>query len=307
MSRSPLSVLLALTVTSKLAQLTQHHLLTRPSPLSLCTEFTQYQILKPYQVDYNTAAICSPQVSYNICNSTTKNQNSMCQISMVNHIDDFCLWAPPSPNSTIGDTEQEEVAWCTKPGHGTFLIPNGALQVHIQVAGFIDQTQVNMNAQDYGGELDPRAESTFIRRGNPLGGLMYSNVFPSNGGNNNSPTSKLSTGQTQTSPLTARISTSYNMPNNAQSGTFEVCDSDLTTPAGLYVTDGVTVTYSQPNSGVVNPPYTAVIPASSNCVTYASAALHTGLATVTPTSVAASASGATGTAKASSTGAATAT
>lgn len=99
---------------------------------------------------------------------------------MVNHIDgpslinnsarvhhsqylDFCLWAPPSPNSTIGDTEQEEVAWCTKPGHGTRLIPNGALQgvqylvtsEYIQIAGFIDQTQVNMNADDYGGELDP--------------------------------------------------------------------------------------------------------------------------------------------------------
>jgi hypothetical protein len=117
------------------------------------------------------------------------------------------LWAPPSPNSTIGDTEQEEVAWCTKPGHGTRLIPNGALQgvqylvtsEYIQIAGFIDQTQVNMNADDYGGELDPhgadlvsllilliRLELTFNQRGNPLGGLMYSNAFPSNGGNNNS-------------------------------------------------------------------------------------------------------------------------
>jgi hypothetical protein len=117
------------------------------------------------------------------------------------------LWAPPSPNSTIGDTEQEEVAWCTKPGHGTRLIPNGALQgvqylvtsEYIQIAGFIDQTQVNMNVDDYGGELDPhgadlvslliflvRLELTFNQRGNPLGGLMYSNAFPSNGGNNNS-------------------------------------------------------------------------------------------------------------------------
>lgn len=73
------------------------------------------------------------------------------------------MWAPPIPNSTIGDTEQEEVAWCTKPGHGTRLIPNGALQgvqvlvtsAYIQINGFIDQTQINMAADDYGGELDP--------------------------------------------------------------------------------------------------------------------------------------------------------
>ena len=32
---------------------------------------------------------------------------------------DFCLWAPPQPNSTIANTEAEEVAWCTKKGHGT--------------------------------------------------------------------------------------------------------------------------------------------------------------------------------------------
>jgi hypothetical protein len=98
-----------------------------------------------------------------------------------------------------------------------------------------------------------------------------------------------------------RMGCSYNMPNNAQNGTFEVCDSDLKIPAGLYVTGGVTMTYTQPDSAAVNPPYTAFTPASSNCVTYASAALYTGLATVTPT-VAASGSGATATAGASSTG-----
>lgn len=78
-------------------------------------------------------------------------------------LSDFCLWAPPKPNSTIGDTEGQEVAWCTKPGHGTRLIPAGALQGvqyiktpdYIQIAGFIDQTQINLAADDYGGELDP--------------------------------------------------------------------------------------------------------------------------------------------------------
>lgn len=76
---------------------------------------------------------------------------------------DFCLWAPPAPNSTIGDTEAYEVAWCSKPGYGTRLIPAGALQgvqllvtsEYYQFSGFIDQTLVNLAAGDYGGELDP--------------------------------------------------------------------------------------------------------------------------------------------------------
>ena len=41
--------------------------------------------------------------------------------------EDFCLWGPPEPNSLIGNTEGEAVAWCTKPGRGTRLIPAGAL------------------------------------------------------------------------------------------------------------------------------------------------------------------------------------
>lgn len=76
---------------------------------------------------------------------------------------DFCLWAPPEANSTIADTEGEEVAWCTKPGRGTRTIPAGALQGvqfmktpdYVQVVGFIDQTFINMQSDDSGGELDP--------------------------------------------------------------------------------------------------------------------------------------------------------
>ncbi|KAG1726118.1 hypothetical protein EDB19DRAFT_1945380, partial [Suillus lakei] len=91
----------------------------------------------------------------------------------LNHIDDFCLWAPFTPNSTLGDTEQEEVAWCTKPGHGTRLIPNGALQgVQLLHSWFIDQTQIDIT-------LKTMERTVLISVGNPLGGLMYSNAFPS--------------------------------------------------------------------------------------------------------------------------------
>lgn len=76
---------------------------------------------------------------------------------------DFCLWAPSDPNSLIADTEGEEVAWCTKPGRGTRVIPPGALTGvqfmktpdYLQAVGFIDQTKINLQQGDYGGELDP--------------------------------------------------------------------------------------------------------------------------------------------------------
>lgn len=84
-------------------------------------------------------------------------------IGRLTHQQDFCVWAPTTPNSTIGQTEAEVVAWCTKPGHGTRLIPDGALQGvqllrtpdYIQIVGFIDQSLININNDDAGGEMDP--------------------------------------------------------------------------------------------------------------------------------------------------------
>jgi hypothetical protein len=75
---------------------------------------------------------------------------------------DFCIWAPAQPNSTIADTEGEEVGWCTKNGYGTRGIVPGTftgLQVlrtsqYLQIIGFINQPDVNMQASDFGGELD---------------------------------------------------------------------------------------------------------------------------------------------------------
>jgi hypothetical protein len=75
---------------------------------------------------------------------------------------DFCIWAPPQPNSTIADSEGEEVGWCTKNGYGTRGIPPGTftgLQVlrtsqYLQIIGFINQGMVNVQPGDFGGELD---------------------------------------------------------------------------------------------------------------------------------------------------------
>ncbi|KAI9568153.1 hypothetical protein HD554DRAFT_2191607 [Boletus coccyginus] len=335
MSRSVLSAVVALALVSRSA-------LAQPDPADptpLTEKTYAYPSGIPYQVDPVTNAIRGPQTGYNICNSTTQNQQSECQTSMANNIDNFCIWAPPQPNSTIGDTEAIEVAWCSKPGYGTRLIPAGALtgvqmlvtSKYIQWAGFLDQTKVNIAAGDYGGELDPHGADL---RGNPLGGLMYSNAFPKVGASNDTytqvidwnrhalsslffigsdtfclticnPSSSSADQSAYCQNIYDEIGCAYNMPNNAQNGTFEVCDSDLKVPVGIYVNGGVTMTYTQPYSGNPSPPYTPVIPSSSNCVTYQSSALYTGL----PSSSAASASP-SGTGKAtgsSSAGAASAT
>ena len=85
--------------------------------------------------------------------------------SLVNSIDDWCIFAPPEPepNSTIGNTERIEVAWCTKAGHGTRLIPDGTITGahfvqtpdYVEVLGVGNLTMINIPAGDDGGELDP--------------------------------------------------------------------------------------------------------------------------------------------------------
>ena len=77
----------------------------------------------------------------------------------VNDISDFCMWSSSEPNDTVGASEAREVAWCTQPGHGSRIIPPGAItgvqflyaKDYVQVVGFIDQTQVNLAASDEGG------------------------------------------------------------------------------------------------------------------------------------------------------------
>ncbi|KAJ2966899.1 hypothetical protein NUW54_g13672 [Trametes sanguinea] len=145
---------------------------TSSSFVPLASKSFSYPDGIPYQADPDNG-VRGTQQGYNLCNSTTEGPNSMCQTAF-----------------TIGDTEGEEVAWCTKKGRGTRLIPAGALTGvqfmktpgYLQVVGFIDQTKINLQADDGGGELDPHGADL---RGNPLGGLVYTNGFASNNGNNN--------------------------------------------------------------------------------------------------------------------------
>ncbi|KAG6812664.1 hypothetical protein H0H92_001422 [Tricholoma furcatifolium] len=206
---------------------------------------------------------------------------------------DFCLWAPDPPNSTVADQEGNMVAWCTKPGRGTRLIPNGALQGvqfmrtpdYVQVVGFIDQTQINIAAGDWGGELDPHGADlrdilpiiyifTLLgidetvpdvvpQRGNPMGGLMYSTAWSADndtytqviewhnfmGGNAFCLKACDPAGAHAAEfcqHIYDRIGCAYNAPNNAQNGTFEACLGDDQDYPGIYTENGVVMTYTQP-------------------------------------------------------------
>ncbi|KAH7339288.1 hypothetical protein B0J17DRAFT_767051 [Rhizoctonia solani] len=258
----------------------------------------------PYKADTDNGER-GVQFGYNICNSTTEGQASLCQTAMINSIDDFCLWGPPEPNSLIGNTEGEAVAWCTKPGRGTRIIPAGALtgvqfmrtRSYVQVTGRIKQEHINIQADDSGGEMDPHGAD---RRGNPLGGLLFSNAFPSNNGNNGTfqqvvewhnfmggglfclkacdPTDP--DDDKYCEHIFDRIGCWHNAPAAYVDGAFESCQGENQDFPGIYTNSaGQVVTYTQPAESlgpITTMPYVPRIPASSNCVSFQSAALYTG-------------------------------
>jgi len=266
-----------------------------------------YQVYPPTGPQFERG----PQTGYNICNSTTEGQTSMCQTSYFNGPDDFCLWAPDKSNSLIANTEGEVVSFCSKKGHGTRQIPDGAIkgmqvlkhEEYWMITGMIDQPKLNIQDGDFGGELDSGGQDG---RGNPIGGLVYGTVFNSEGGPNQiqwwtefigsnhfcikvcNPTSKNQAGYCQ--HTLDRIGLAYNCPSKYtigagyKDGEFEVCDTAPMDIPGVYVENGVTMSYAQPPESegpITTVPYTPTAPASSNCVTSASSALFSGQPTVT--------------------------
>jgi len=270
-------------------------------PVPLASKHFQYPDNIPYQADTDQGLIRGTQYGYNQCNSTTEGPNSLCQTSFFNSIDDFCLWAPAKPNSTVADWEGEMVAWCTKPGRGTRLIPQGALKgiqwirtpAYISAVGFIDQTMIDLQSGDYGGELDPHGADL---RGNPMGGLLFTTAF-TNGWEQVIEWTNFMGGDAfcfkACDPANAnaadfcqhvfdRIGCAYNVPSNAQNGTFEACQGDNADYPGIYTSNGQVMTYTQPpeSLGAISTmPYQPKVPASSSCTTYDSAKLYTALPT----------------------------
>jgi hypothetical protein len=276
--------------------------------------FTWGQI--PYKADSDVGLIRGDQYGFNICNSTTENQKSLCQTMLFNSIDDFCLWGPPEYGQPVGNIEGIMVAWCTKPGHGTRLIPEGALTGvqwtktpgYIQAVGYFDQTKVNLLEGDYGGEMDPHGADL---RGNPMGGLIFTTDFGGSvpqqapqwhnfvGGNKfclkicdlRDPAN-----YALCENRLDRMGCDYNAPSNAQDGVFEECLGDNQDIPGVYtLANGQTSSFVQPYEGEFTVPYKPKVPASSQCTTHSSAALYSGLpsASTTASSAKATSSGMT--------------
>lgn len=232
------------------------------------------------------------QVGTNQCGEANS-QTSLCQNVYVNGPDDFCLWGPQQ-TASIGNVEGEVVAYCTKPGRGTRLFPDGTiLSAHfletpdyIQITGTGVFTNIGV-IPDGGGELDPHgAEGT----GNPIGGLVFSNVWTGGSGagqqihewTNFMSESEYCIRVCKDGPMAPTYcghvydinGCQWNIPGRYDDG-FERCQADNTLPMGLYPQpDGSTSTYS-PRASPVPTPHPAA--ASSNCQTFESTALFNGL------------------------------
>ncbi|KAF9459036.1 carbohydrate-binding module family 13 protein [Collybia nuda] len=213
------------------------------------------------------------QFGTNAC-GTTSSQTANCQTAWINSADDFCLWAPPNPNSAIGDIEREAIAWCTKSGRGSRTIPDGTLkgvhfvktQNYVQITGVGDFTKVNVRAGDAGGELDNRGADG---KGNPVGGLVYGNTFGA-GQQYHEWTTFISDSEFCIRACIGPDATKncnhiydvmgcyWNMPANYDAGVFENCDADNDLPMGVYGTS----TWHQGVSPTP-PPHPAA--SSSNC------------------------------------------
>ena len=73
-----------------------------------------------------------------------------------------------------------------------------------------------------------------------------------------------------------RIGCAYNAPNAAQDKVFEACDAENGDFPGVYTSNGVVQTYTQPPESlgpITTRPYSARVPSSSNCQTFSSEAL----------------------------------
>ncbi|KAF5370542.1 hypothetical protein D9757_010127 [Collybiopsis confluens] len=223
------------------------------------------------------------QTGTNKC-GTGSNQTSMCQNAYINSVDDWCLWAPPTPGpgQTIGETEQIEVSWCLKDGYGTRLIPDGAISgAHfvitpdfVQVTGVGDLTRLNIPAgNDGGGELDPHGADG---NGNPIGGLVFSSAFGqleqifewTNFMANDQfcfrackPGSDMA--PTWCQHIYDEMGCEWNMPANYAPGVFEVCQGDSGEPMGVYGAS----TFHQGDAAT---PAAHPRPSSSQCTTITS-------------------------------------
>ncbi|KIY69340.1 hypothetical protein CYLTODRAFT_372950 [Cylindrobasidium torrendii FP15055 ss-10] len=240
---------------------------------------------------------------------TDVNQTSMARLISLNSVDDWCIFAPPEEGVTIGESEAFEVAWCTKQRNNARVIPDGTItgasfiktDFYVELKAYGDFTKLNLQASDFGGELDPHGATG---EGNPVGGNVTSNAVTGDDVNFEEWMSFISYNQ-----VCFRICTNANdtwdaaimcehkldemgcnfvMPGNYDfNGTFESCEGEVAYPPGVYITaiEGSSTGYStfaQFFTGTITEggsavPYTVgttvtpssvqMTPSSSNCKT----------------------------------------
>ena len=241
---------------------------------------------------------------------TDVNQDSEARLVSVNSIDDFCFFGPKDSGATIGETEGEQVAWCTKPRNNARVIPDGTItsahfvktDAYVQVSGTGDFTKIGVKDGDYGGELDPHGATG---DGNPVGGNVTSNIV---NGDDVSYAEWMefisyeqfcirvctASNETWGAPVMCEhkldeMGCGFVMPDAGKSDVFETCDADVAYPPGVYPVDGSYSTFAQRYTGsyssgtamvgytvgVTDTPSAAYFtPASSNCVTQSSIAAN---------------------------------
>ncbi|KAJ9118652.1 hypothetical protein QFC22_003872 [Naganishia vaughanmartiniae] len=234
---------------------------------------------------------------------TAINQTSDSRLLSLNSIDDFCLFAPPEPGATIGDTEADVVAFCTINRNNARVIPDGVLKavhfvktpLYVQVQGWGDFSKLGVAAGDQGGELDPHGATG---EGNPVGGNVTSNVTGSD-----VPYQEwmsfmsatqfclricISENTTYSAALECQhtldlMGCEWVMPGDYTENSFTSCDGDAAYPPGIYPqSDGSTSTFAQRYSytdaagatqyggDTVTPVAPYSTPATSNCQTFTS-------------------------------------
>lgn len=147
------------------------HLLFGPTSLADIQANAQVTATGTMGVTNPTAAVMGTPI----------NQTSDARLLSLNSVNDFCIFSPQLPNSVVGDTEEEQVAWCLQPRNNARVIPDGTIHsaalvktpLYWQIHGYGDFTRLNIAANDQGGELDPHgAKGT----GNPIGGNVTCNA-----------------------------------------------------------------------------------------------------------------------------------
>lgn len=224
------------------------------------------------------------QIGTNQCKKWgASNQNSYCQNVFINSVKDFCLFAPPYGQHTVGAFEEKMVSYCLKEGYGTRLIPDGTLKSayfiktdsFVQVTGEGDFTKMHIRNADEGGELDPHGATGM---GNPPGGLVFTRSQKGNEGNwvqlkewNNfmSATEYSIRGcwgdnAAQYCPhIYDEMGSYFNEPGRYEAGSFENCDADPGHFPGVY--HGSTFWQGQDHTPGPHKPGS-----SSNCHSYSS-------------------------------------